>query len=237
MIKGLVVSKQQSRGAEGEKSEPEKQFELESYESTFADYDELAVQFGFVNLFVVAFPLAPLFAFVNNIIELNVDASKLLRLTKRPEPRGAENIGTWFDIFRILGYVSVVTNLIMVAFYSTEVREYFGLATKNNLDQVSGTTTQALNNAFYMFVVVEHILLIFKLSLEYFIPDDPEWVQHHIARQEYIAAVLIEEASEEADEDFLVAEDKEGTHYHMGGLSFDLKAIPLSLESNEHCAW
>ena len=34
------------------------------------------IQFGFVTLFVVAFPLAPAFALINNLIEIRLDANK-----------------------------------------------------------------------------------------------------------------------------------------------------------------
>jgi anoctamin-10/anoctamin-7 len=55
------------------------------------------VQFGYVTLFVVAFPLAPLAALVNNVFETRVDSFKLLKLTRRPEPRGAYNIGIYLS--------------------------------------------------------------------------------------------------------------------------------------------
>ncbi|XP_076340392.1 anoctamin-7-like isoform X2 [Tachypleus tridentatus] len=37
---------------------------------------EMVLQFGFVTIFVVAFPLAPLFALLNNITEIRLDARK-----------------------------------------------------------------------------------------------------------------------------------------------------------------
>lgn len=36
------------------------------------------IQYGFITIFVAAFPLAPLFALLNNIFELRLDAKKLL---------------------------------------------------------------------------------------------------------------------------------------------------------------
>ena len=36
------------------------------------------IQYGFITIFVSAFPLAPLFALLNNVFELRVDAKKLL---------------------------------------------------------------------------------------------------------------------------------------------------------------
>lgn len=45
---------------------------------TLMDYAELAVQFGYITLFVVAFPLAPFLALANNYVEFRSDAFKLL---------------------------------------------------------------------------------------------------------------------------------------------------------------
>lgn len=36
------------------------------------------IQFGFITIFVMAFPLAPLFALINNALEIRIDAKKLL---------------------------------------------------------------------------------------------------------------------------------------------------------------
>ncbi len=38
----------------------------------------LVIQYGFVTIFVSAFPLAPFFAWINNFFELRLDAKKLL---------------------------------------------------------------------------------------------------------------------------------------------------------------
>ena len=44
----------------------------------FYEYLEMVIQYGFVTIFVSAFPLAPLFALFNNVFELRLDAKKLL---------------------------------------------------------------------------------------------------------------------------------------------------------------
>ena len=41
------------------------------------EYLELAIQYGFITLFVAAFPLAPLFALINNALEIRLDAIKV----------------------------------------------------------------------------------------------------------------------------------------------------------------
>ena len=63
----------------------EKQFIAEEYDvlmGTFKDYGEMVIQFGYCTLFVAAFPLAPMLAFINNAIEIRVDAWKLCQVLK-----------------------------------------------------------------------------------------------------------------------------------------------------------
>ncbi len=44
---------------------------------------EMWIQFGLITMFVPAFPLAPLFALINNIFEIRIDAYKILIGTRR----------------------------------------------------------------------------------------------------------------------------------------------------------
>ncbi len=53
--------------------------ERDPYESTYDDFMELWLQFGHVFLFSSVYPLAALFALLNNLIELRADAFKLSR--------------------------------------------------------------------------------------------------------------------------------------------------------------
>ena len=52
-----------------------------------------AVQFGFVTIFVAAFPLAPFFALVNNLMEIRLDAYKFVTQLRRPFAARAQDIG------------------------------------------------------------------------------------------------------------------------------------------------
>lgn len=81
---------------------------------TLMDYAELAVQFGYITLFVVSFPLAPLLALANNYVEFRSDAFKLLTQMQRPVPRGAEDIGSWQGVFTTISCIAVVTNSALV---------------------------------------------------------------------------------------------------------------------------
>ena len=51
------------------------------------------IQYGFVTIFVAAFPLAPLCALINNILEIRLDAFKFTARWKRPVAARAQDIG------------------------------------------------------------------------------------------------------------------------------------------------
>lgn len=51
------------------------------------------LQLGFITLFVAAFPLAPLFALLNNLFEIRLDAKKLIFQERRPPALRAEDVG------------------------------------------------------------------------------------------------------------------------------------------------
>lgn len=51
------------------------------------------IQYGFTTIFVAAFPLAPLLALFSNLVEIRLDAIKMVRLRQRLVPRKAKDIG------------------------------------------------------------------------------------------------------------------------------------------------
>jgi hypothetical protein len=155
-------------------SDAENEFEYTQYEGTFNDYDELIIQFGFVVLFVVVFPAAPILALLNNVIEFRLDASKLMSFTRRPHPKGTFDMGTWYSILNLLSWVMVVSNTALIIFSSAQARSI-----DSDLRWVS-------------FVIVEHILIGTKLLIEFFVPDVPTDVEERLARQEVIRTTLVE---------------------------------------------
>uniref|UniRef100_A0A8C4HYC6 Anoctamin n=1 Tax=Dicentrarchus labrax TaxID=13489 RepID=A0A8C4HYC6_DICLA len=84
----------------------------------FYEYLEMVVQFGFITLFVASFPLAPLLALFNNILEIRVDAWKFTTQFRRPVASKARNIGAWQEILNAVAILSVVTNAFIMAFTS-----------------------------------------------------------------------------------------------------------------------
>ncbi|XP_065224630.1 anoctamin-2-like isoform X2 [Planococcus citri] len=87
----------------------------------FPEYLKIVVQFGFITLFVPAFPIAPLFALISNILEIRFDALKIVTFYRKPIPYRVPGIGIWFNVLQFLGSFAVLTNAIVIAFSSSFV--------------------------------------------------------------------------------------------------------------------
>ncbi|XP_014904621.1 anoctamin-4 isoform X1 [Poecilia latipinna] len=95
----------------------ERDYNLQSMNAygLFDEYLKMILQFGFTTIFVAAFPLAPLLALINNIIEIRLDAYKFVTQWRRPLPSQAKDIGIWYGILEGIGILSVITNAFVIA--------------------------------------------------------------------------------------------------------------------------
>uniref|UniRef100_A0A673GEQ5 Anoctamin n=1 Tax=Sinocyclocheilus rhinocerous TaxID=307959 RepID=A0A673GEQ5_9TELE len=91
---------------------------LEPFAGLTPEYMEMIIQFGFVTLFVASFPLAPLFALLNNIIEIRLDAKKFVAELRRPDAARGKDIGIWYNILRGVAKVAVIVNAFVISFTS-----------------------------------------------------------------------------------------------------------------------
>ncbi|XP_044042471.1 anoctamin-2b isoform X7 [Siniperca chuatsi] len=121
-LKKLVRAMKDKGSAEKEREEerPPQQWNLDyalaPFEGLTPEYMEMIIQFGFVSLFVASFPLAPLFALLNNIIEIRLDAKKFVTELRRPVAVRAKDIGIWYNILSGMGKFSVIINLPSLGF-------------------------------------------------------------------------------------------------------------------------
>ena len=107
-------------------SQVEQEAKYEPYEEKEAmkDYSEIVVQYGFVTLFVAAYPLCPLLALINNNLEMHVDGYKLCHSTRRPTPHQADSVGVWSSFMSIQSNISVISNMALVCFTSSIFANY-----------------------------------------------------------------------------------------------------------------
>ncbi|KAK2538718.1 Ano7 [Columba livia] len=86
------------------------------FEGLFDEYLEMV--FGFITIFVAACPLAPLFALLNNRVEILLDAQKFICDYQRPVAERAQGIGIWFSILEAIAHLAVTSNAFLIAFTS-----------------------------------------------------------------------------------------------------------------------
>ncbi|RWS27221.1 anoctamin-8-like protein [Leptotrombidium deliense] len=142
--------------SESLKKEETSQAEVESslycYESTFEDYLELYIQFGYVTLFSSAFPLAAICALLNNVIEVRSDAFKLCVTYQRPFcTHSVQKINIWGKLFNYMVYISIVVNCALIG-KSGQLSRIFPLS-----DDV---------HICIACVILEHIMIAVKLATE-----------------------------------------------------------------------
>ena len=105
-----------SPSAAADDPEDEKEFlarvrseaELDVY-NVYDDLKEMVVQFGYLALFSVVWPLVPVSFLINNWIELRADAVKICVEMQRPVPSRTDTIGPWLDALEFLSWLGSIT--------------------------------------------------------------------------------------------------------------------------------
>ena len=148
-------------------------FDIDFKDAVLDDYLELVIQFGFVTLFAIAFPLIPLIALITNRFEIEVDKYKLLKLFKRPIPYRAKNIGSWKTAIIIISYLSIFSNLGLLCF--------------------SSNTFYELTNEFrfLIFILLSIFYCLFKIALDKILPDLPTKIRDLNTRLKYVSEKLV----------------------------------------------
>ncbi|KAK4145912.1 calcium-activated chloride channel-domain-containing protein [Dichotomopilus funicola] len=87
--------------------------ELDEYDVTI-DYREMVMQFGYLSLFSVIWPLTACSFLVNNWVEARSDAMKIATNCQRPIPWRADSIGPWLDSLGFLAWMGSLTSAALV---------------------------------------------------------------------------------------------------------------------------
>ena len=156
-------------------SKVEKEFLLGEYDPStdiIMDYSTIAMQYGYCVLFVAAFPLAPLLGCIISLLEMRVDAYKLILLYRRPPPHVAEDVGTWIIMFQIIAAVAVITNAAIACFTMDIVR---------------------LRGPYlvWLFICVQYLIILSMTGFAYFVPATPLEVSIQSQRQQFIVEKVI----------------------------------------------
>mmetsp|Transcript_6963 Transcript_6963/g.9760 ORF Transcript_6963/g.9760 Transcript_6963/m.9760 type:complete len:488 (-) Transcript_6963:45-1508(-) len=188
-LKAKKTEKLMRESGQKELSAPEQEYIREEYDlvhGLLMDYCELALQFGYMTLFVAALPLAPLLGLVNNWIEIRSDAYKLMTQHRRTLANPAEDIGTWQAIFNIMNILSVMSNAALISFVM------------DNVWDEDVTMTERL----WGFVVFQYVLMFLMFCIGLAVPDVPEVVAKQLQRQAFIQDTVIDKIAMEEEDCF-----------------------------------
>lgn len=148
---------------------------------TLLDYQEMVIQFGYVTLFSLGFPLCPLIAYLNNLIEMRSDAFKLNATQQRPQYRILEGIGYWEDILYLMVMSSIFINMAMLVMFDAASDDFDIFDTHD-----FGTTVVSM-------VVAEHIVIVVKLFAEQIIPDRTPWLNTAQEGYDYLQEAVLKD--------------------------------------------
>lgn len=129
--------------------------ELDQYDVT-GDLREMIVQFGYLSLFSVVWPLTAVSFFINNWIELRSDAVKITLEHQRPIPWRADSIGPWIDALGFLTWLGSLTSAALVYLFYGD-----GVGPDGNPRNVRGWVL------LLTILLSEHIFLGIRLIVRY----------------------------------------------------------------------
>jgi hypothetical protein len=147
--------------------------------STFDDYTNLILQLGFVLLFSIVFPLAPLLLLLNNLALIRLKAMKICYFRQRPLATKVSGMGVWEDLLQVMSAAGILTNCGIMVFTSSVLS--------------SSEIGKRLDYGGMILLLFgfEHILLLFKYWLHVSIPRVPPAVLRAKNRDRQSAAAAI----------------------------------------------
>ena len=164
--------------------------ELDVYDVS-SDLREMIVQFGYLVLFSVVWPLTPISFLINDWIELRSDAAKICFEMQRPTPFRADSIGPWIDSLGFLTWMGSITGAALVYLFSND-----GLGPDGTPANIRGWAL--LLTIFFS----EHIYLLVRLGVRFAISkiDSPgmqkERAERFMVRKRYFEESFGESATE-----------------------------------------
>ena len=166
---------------ESKLSTAETQFRLPEYDlidGLFADFEELGLLFAYSTLFVVSCPPVSFFSLVLNVVEIRVDAYKMLDLFRRPIATSDNSIGTWMTIYELLTVLAVLTNAGLLV-YTIDVMPSYSPS-----DHV------------WAFITFQFVCYSSLYTAHLFIPDTPKDVIIQLQRGDILVERIIQNVPE-----------------------------------------
>ncbi|CAD8171725.1 unnamed protein product [Paramecium pentaurelia] len=140
-------------------------------------------QFCMVTMFSAGSQIIPIITLFFNLLNIEGLLYGYRKFVKRPLAEPKKNIGVWNDILQLIGYIGIVSNCLTIYQANQSQLNYLvGADDSSDQDQ----TNLGLRN-FLLLIVAEHIVIGIKFVIEGVIPDEPEWVELILKKEEYLS--------------------------------------------------
>jgi hypothetical protein len=140
----------------GDNAQPwEQEYDREPYEGVFDDMVETLLLLCLVTSFFSIFPSAPLFLVITNLLEIRMDAHKMMTKVRRPLPESASGMGLWVDLMDLVSIIAALSNSAIVVFTTNSFASY------------------SVVNRYLVWLVTVTVMLIIRSFLVWYIPAEP----------------------------------------------------------------
>lgn len=153
------------------------------------DIREMVVQFGYLALFSVVWPLTGVSFLANNWLELRTDAVKICLESQRPRPTRADSIGPWLNTLSLLSWMGSITTGALVYLFRND-----GLGPDGSPKDITGWAL------LLSILFAEHAYLGAQWLIRYFVSklDSPGRRKERAARYSIRKAYLEENIAEQS---------------------------------------
>ncbi|CCU82970.1 plasma membrane channel protein Ist2 [Blumeria hordei DH14] len=199
---------------------------LDPYDVT-TDFREMIIQFGYLSLFSVIWPITAMSFLINNWIEIRGDALKMTQETQSPMPWQADSIGPWLDALVFLAWLGSLVSPALIYLFSGE-----GLSIEDSSWYSKGCI-------FLLTIFVsEHIYLAVQFGIRKALRKtdnqrlQEEKSQKFIMRKNYLIEMLGAQTTEKA-----LVYNYGSNETRIPGLKDSLRDIPKEKMTSEDKFW
>ncbi len=141
------------------------------YDNILIEYMQKIILFGYINLFIVAAPLCPLFIFLILILEYILDSYKIFHFINIANIGGAKGIEVYNIIIKIISFFGIMSNGGLILF-TKQYQDNNNTFRYFHLTELAGIVRSPIG----IFVFFENIILILMSFID--INIEPKWFRH-----------------------------------------------------------
>ena len=141
------------------------------YDNLLIEYMQKIILFGYINLFLVAVPLCPIFIILILMLEYVLDSYKLANFVYMTNIGGAKGIEVYNMIIKIISFIGIMSNGGLILF-TKQYQDNNNTFRNFHFTELSGIMRSPIG----IFALFENIILFFMSFIS--INIEPNWFRH-----------------------------------------------------------